>query len=331
MPNTAKSDNPSIQLSGIRRFHTSLDKRISSFFLLPSSTLPFDCLRIGVAGVLLFKTATEYGNLKDIYGNRGLVQWVLSEITLPQYAPRMSWFANLAINYGISEDLCVYAFTSLYVFGLCGLLVGWQSKSMACLTWFTHLTLTNSAALSRYGVDMFGNIALFYCILMPIGQFVSIDQKLKRAPQGCTTYSRLCLRLLQFHVCVIYLSAGLEKSFGSQWWNGEVIWRALMMPQFSVYDFSWLANFQLLAKFASWSTLLIEIGYCVFIWVPATRTMWLLLSVGLHVGIGAVLGLWAFSLMMIVLNISAFGTDIIGGLFNSNLSLRFFTERSTYL
>jgi hypothetical protein len=111
------------------------------------------------------------------------------------------------------------------------------------------------------------------------------------------------------HLCVIYFSSGIAKARGGQWWNGEAIWRAVMQPQFHVFEMGWLASVPLLALLASWGTLLVEIGYPLFIWPARTRRLWLLAIVGMHVAIGLILGLWFFAAVLIVLNLAAFGVS----------------------
>ena len=54
-------------------------------------------------------------------------------------------------------------------------------------------------------------------------------------------------------------------------------------------------------------TLLVEIGYCVFIWPKATRKLWVASVVGLHLGIAIFLGLGLFGSMMCVLTFAVFG------------------------
>ena len=72
---------------------------------------------------------------------------------------------------------------------------------------------------------------------------------------------------------------------------------------------SWLANWPHLAFLGSWSTLILETGYCVFIWPRMTRKFWILGIVGLHLGIVFALGLTLFGLIMCLLTIGAFAVS----------------------
>src|SRR5207248_1654794 len=95
---------------------------------------------------------------------------------------------------------------------------------------------------------------------------------------------------------------------GEQWRNGEAMWRAVMRPRFAAFDLSWLATHPTIPLLACWSTLVVELGYVLFIWSQRTRRAWALATIGLHLGIGIFLGLWSFAALMIVLNVAAFLT-----------------------
>jgi len=51
----------------------------------------------------------------------------------------------------------------------------------------------------------------------------------------------------------------------------------------------------------------LEIGYPFFIWNNKTRKIWLSCICAMHAGIGFMMGMYLFALIMIVLNVAAFG------------------------
>jgi hypothetical protein len=112
--------------------------------------------------------------------------------------------------------------------------------------------------------------------------------------------------VLQLHLCVVYLSSGLEKASGRQWWDGEAVWRALMRPDLGQFDFSWLAWHPWVAKLACWGTLAVELGYAFLVWPRRTRTAMAVATLGLHAGIAVAMGLYSFSALMMVLTAAAF-------------------------
>ncbi len=165
----------------------------------------------------------------------------------------------------------------------------------------------NSAAPLMYGVDQYAHIFLFYLIWVPAGNVISLDSRFFRASHGPTERARFGLRVMQIHMCIAYLASGLEKSTGRGWWDGNVLFRALSLPDYRLFDMNWLVSYPALAQLAGWGTLLIEIGYCVFMWPQRTRKLWLLAIVGLHFGIAVILGLHFFGAIMCVLNVALFG------------------------
>jgi len=63
----------------------------------------------------------------------------------------------------------------------------------------------------------------------------------------------------------------------------------------------------LMTKLIFWSVMIVEAEYPVFIWPHRTRSYWLAGILTLHIAIGVFMGLWLFSLTLIVMNLSAFG------------------------
>jgi hypothetical protein len=176
---------------------------------------------------------------------------------------------------------------------------------MAGLVWGLHLCLAGGH-ITSYGIDTFAGILLFYFLWLPVGAVASLDAVAGTAPPAVSSDARLGLRVVQIHLCLVYLACGLEKAAGSQWWNGEAIWRSVMMPEYAQYSLAWLSQAPWLAKVFGWGTLVVESGYACFMWVPRLRPFWLLAIVGLHLGILLLMGLTLFALMMMVLSTAAF-------------------------
>lgn len=276
------------------------------FVSRPASPRPLAALRIGLAAVLLAQALALAGCLVELYGRHGLVQWCVDTVPNPRGLPRLAWVVEALAPLGISDVAAVRTVFLAYVASLACLLLGWRTRAAAVVAWLTHTALKTSGNASIYGVDEFAHIALFYCVWMPVAGAWSLDRAAGRAEGGPSPAARLSLRVLQLHLCVVYLTSGVEKATGEQWWSGEAVWRAVMRPDFAQFDLSWLAAAPWVAALACWATLLVEIGYVVFVWPRRTRALWALATIGLHVGIAVALGLVSFAAVMIVLNVAAF-------------------------
>lgn len=282
---------------------------VDAFFLTPASPRPLAVLRIGIALVLMAQAFLLRTSVMDFFAHDGLIQGDLAQALSIPHTPRISWLVEVLSPWGVSESHCIFAIccaylTSLFFFG-----IGLWTRLASILAWLLHWVLMNTGYTTAYGVDLYAHVFLFYLMWMPCGQTLSVDSLVKGQAATATPEARLGLRVLQLHLCIAYLFSGIEKATGSQWWNGELLWRAFSLPVYYQFDMSWLANWPLLSKVGGWMTLLLEIGYCIFIWPKVTRKIWVLSIVGLHFGIAIFLGLGLFGSMMCLLTFAVFGVS----------------------
>ncbi|MBI4860009.1 MAG: HTTM domain-containing protein [Candidatus Riflebacteria bacterium] len=267
------------------------------------------CFRIAVA---LFCSIEQYAirnSVLDLYGEHGFVQWIITRTSLYPGLPHLADVVGLLQALGFSADQGVYIVRWVYLLALVGLLVGWHPRLMAAVAWFIHYLWLHAGGGMTYGMDFFTHIALFYCVIMPLGDHLSVRSILGRSAPTPSVAAGLTRRMLQLQLAIVYVSSGLEKAQGIQWWNGEAMWRSLMLPVFNQFDASWLAQVPWLAMVSCWGVLLVETGYGLFIWWPRTRPVCLALVVGMHFSIGLTMGMWLFGSIMIILNLGAFGLD----------------------
>src|SRR5213075_2186087 len=152
----------------------------------------------------------------------------------------------------------------------------------AILAWLLHLCAAKTGGFVSYGVDNFMTIGLFYLMLSPLPDRYSLDWRLRELRPKDPHLLGFWRWVLQLHLCIIYFFSGLTKCLGSGWWDGSNIWRSLIRPPFNVIG-------------------LLETGYPFFIWNNKTRGVWLICICGMHILIGLTMGMWLFSLVMIVL------------------------------
>jgi len=278
-----------------------------AFWLAPEYPDAAAFLRLAVGGLALVQLAMLWPHLLPLYGNFGWVQWAIVETTSNTWVPSIGKLALILSGWGVASATALHLVFALYGASLIGLVIGYRTRLFAVLAWLTHSVTLNSGFFSLYGVDTMMHILFFYLVFSPAGARWSVDAYLERTSPAPRAGARIARRLVQLHLCIIYLNTGLAKARGDQWWNGEAIWRAVMQPQFNVVDFGWLTSRPELAAVAGWSVLLIELGYAVFIWIPATRRPALAVTLLMHAGIALTMRLWLFSLMMVAFNLAAFG------------------------
>jgi len=281
---------------------------VSSFPAIGARALSWaSLLRSGLGLVLLLQSVGVWLNLRDIIGVEAIVPSSLAELVQPRWHPRVGWFATILAHTGL-EGQRVYIFCfALYTILLILLVLNFRPKLTSILVFALHSVILGSSGFSIYGADLLANVGLFYCVLAPAG-----------APEDSNAIwrSSLLQRLLQFQLVVVYITSGLAKAIGPQWWNGGAVWLALGMPVLRgmVDARPLLAAFPALATVAGVSVLILEIGYPLFMLPKVTRPVWLSLIIALHLGIALFLNLWSFALLMILLNICAFGDQYVARL-----------------
>ncbi|XXX72453.1 HTTM domain-containing protein [Sorangium sp. So ce134] len=282
---------------------------LERFAFAPASAMPLAALRIGLASVLLLQAAMVGPALLELYGRSGILQGPLNDALARTDLIRVGWLIDRLAPLGIRASSVVTVTGALYALALLALLVGWRARAAAALAWLTHLALMMTAESTNYGADNYANIFLFYLVWMPSGAALSLDRRLARAPAAPPATTRLSLRVVQMHLCISYLASGLWKASGEQWWNGEAIWRSVMLPAYRQYDFSWLADHTWIPMIAGWLVVLIEVGYAFFIWPRRSRRVWVAAILALHVGIAVFMGLVVFGALMAALTLAAFGVS----------------------
>ena len=245
----------------------------------------------------------------------GLVTRNLAEALLSlesHFVPRLGWLVALATHVGLREETVLSLAWLCLVAAGCGLIVGLASRLSAILAWFFHLCVAKSGGFVSYGVDNFMTIGLFYLMLSPLPDRYSLDWRVRELQPKNPQLLGFWRRVLQLHLCVIYFFSGLTKSLGTGWWDGSSVWRALIRPPFNVIDPEILVRWNYLFPVAGIFVCILELGYSFFIWNDKTRKIWLICICGMHFAIGVTMGMYLFALIMIVLNVAAFGQGLIG-------------------
>jgi Vitamin K-dependent gamma-carboxylase len=244
----------------------------------------------------------------------GLISRDLAEALLSvesHVIPRLGWLIALGAHVGLSEET-ILSVGWICLFGAgCSLLLGLFCRVSAILAWFLHLCAAKSGGFVSYGVDNFMTIALFYLMLSPLPDRYSLDWRLRKSGSKDPQLLGFWRRVLQLHLCLIYFFSGLTKCLGRGWWDGSNVWRALIRPPFGVIDPEILVRWKYVFPIAGVFICLLETAYPLFIWSRSTRKIWLICICAMHAGIGLAMGMYLFALIMIILNVAAFGPGLI--------------------
>jgi hypothetical protein len=190
------------------------------------------------------------------------------------------------------------------------LTIGFFSRIMAVLAYLLAVSYANRVTPGAYfGLDKINCMLAMYLMLGPCGARYSVDRlwRLRRGapPEVAPSASaNAAIRLIQLHMCVIYLFSALGKLQGRSWWSGDAVWYSVATLEYQSLDMTWLWHHQYLVNFLTHVTVFFELSYAALIWPRLTRPWMLLLAVLLHGGIAVALGMPTFGLVMLIGNLA---------------------------
>jgi hypothetical protein len=148
-----------------------------------------------------------------------------------------------------------------------------------------------------------------YLMLGNSGGVWSLDhwlagRKTTHVPVLPTLGTNIAVRLLQLHMCVIYLFGGIGKARGGTWWDGQAMWLAFASLEYQSLDMTWMVRYPWVLALLAHITVFWETFYCLLVWPRLTRPLALGLAVLVHLGIAMCLGMKTFGLAMIIGNMA---------------------------
>ncbi len=290
-------------------------RRVIDFLFSDESDRWLTVLRIGLGLQVILYALSLLNDWNYFFATTGnaLVTRDFAEALLAlqsAFIPRLAWLVDGGRYLGLSEQTVLSVAWFCLLYSGVSLLLGISCRFAAILAWFLHLCAAKSGGFVSYGVDDFMTIGLFYLMLSPLPDRYSLDWRFRKTNPGNLWTFGFFRRVLQIHLSIIYFFSGLTKCLGSGWWNGSNVWRALTLPSFNLIPPEILVRWSLLFPAIGIAICLIETGYPVFIWLKKTRSFWLALVISMHAAIAVTMGMYLFALVMIVLNLAAFGPGI---------------------
>ncbi|MDX1963831.1 MAG: HTTM domain-containing protein [Pirellulales bacterium] len=315
----------------VRECYTTATDSWNEFWFAPARPLPLAWIRILTAISLLYAHAVWTVDWRGFFGSPGWLspqarQVILGPQIAPYYWSHFDWIDSPAALWLIHLAGFVV---------LIGLLIGYQTRACAVLAWLLQVSYAHRNPLANFGLDAVHGMLAMYLMVGPSGAAWSVDEWMRQRSKDKrgnfdhgnkqstppprkvgwwqsvrgleappSSGARLATRLIQCHMCLIYLFSALGKIQGQTWWQGTAIWGAVGNLEYQAWDATWLANYPLLGNFVTHLTVVWELAYCVLIWPRLWRPVMLFLAVGLHVGIGLWLGMLTFGLAMLIGNLA---------------------------
>jgi Vitamin K-dependent gamma-carboxylase len=199
------------------------------------------------------------------------------------------------------------------------------------LAWFMTLMVCHRMTGFLFGLDQVVMMLAMYLMLAPSGSTFSLDALIAKriestnksnsfvawlfpsdAPSSMIT---VATRLIQIHLCIVYLFGGIAKLRGEMWWDGTAMWFSAVAYEYQSIDLTWIGRYPFFGAILTHVTVFWETFYCVLVWQRWSRMIILGLAVAVHGGIALFLGMITFGVMMIVANLAFVEPEWIDRLF----------------
>ena len=218
----------------------------------------------------------------------------------------------------ISNPLLLWGHQALTIVVTVAFMIGLLTRITGPAAWFLQLMYIHRLTGALFGLDQIVTYSAMYLMFSPCGSVFSVDAWIRKKYADKITRNRwrtwifpdarpsvtanIATRLLQLHVCVIYLFGGLAKARGDSWWDGTAVWYAVGNYEYQSVDMTWLAAYPRVVAALSNTTLFWEVFYCMLVWPRLTRPLVLGIAIAVHGGIAMFLGMATFGLMMVAAN-----------------------------
>ncbi|MCA9217765.1 MAG: HTTM domain-containing protein [Planctomycetales bacterium] len=271
------------------------------FWFTPTAPQTLAAIRI-MGGAMLVYTHVVYAI--DLNAFVGADSWISSDLSREIHsggtASSFLWYVQSPPVMWI-----VHAVSLVVLFCL---MIGFMSRIAAALALCITVSYSHRLIGAQFGLDQVNAMLAMYLIVGPCGAAYSVDNWLAKRKSGTnrahqpTVSANVAIRLIQCHMCIMYLFAGIAKMRGGTWWDGSAVWFAIASFEYQSLDATWLGRWPHVIALLSHVTVFWETFYCVLVWPRLSRPIILVLAVAVHGGIAMYLGMITFGLAMLIGN-----------------------------
>jgi hypothetical protein len=287
------------------------------FWFTPTDPTTLGVIRFVTGLTMLYAHGTCAGEMMKFLGPDA---WMDAQ-AIEEVRQMPDYYAQ-SIFYYVTNPTLILILFGVFLTACFTFMIGLFSRTSNIVVWVGHISIVYRGLMIWFGLDTILAMLALYLMFAPSGAAFSVDRLLQRYRLGKmhlrtgridaefyaptpSWSANVVIRMLQVHMCIIYLCAGLAKLQGPAWWSGYAVWMTMVTHEFVMVDFTWMvyANPPWLAiivsTIGSAFTILFEVGFTFLIWNRMLRPIFLASAVILHLGIGVIMGLGSFGAAML--------------------------------
>ena len=203
--------------------------------------------------------------------------------------------------------LCLWGIVASFI------VVGYRYQFAIISNYICWIIFVNFTTMQRDfdgGFDSFMIGAGFFLLFMPGDRAFSIDNlryKLSAPFKHYSSYAQPLVSSLAYYLPVViclgflYFDSSVHKMFAEHWRNGLGSWLPSTQPYYvSAIDMSLLLNNELFEKIIGYTILVFQFSFMFFFSKRYLRSLYLLVGLGLHLGITLSLNIYPFGMGMLI-------------------------------
>jgi hypothetical protein len=232
------------------------------FWFAPQQPHTLALIRISGGAMLLYTHAVWSLGLSDFLGSHSwLSPATVGLMTKPPDGPSYAW--SYLFHVQSPALLWLLHLGALVVFAM--LTMGLYTRVVSVLAFVITLAYCHRLNGALFGLDQVNALIATYLMLGPAGAVWSVDRWLasrrgRLEPPRPSVGANIAIRLMQIHMCVIYMFGGIGKMRGDLWWDGSALWYAFALKDYQSVDMTWTVHFREVLALLTHLTLFWEVS-----------------------------------------------------------------------
>ncbi len=288
------------------------------FWFTPRLATTLAVIRIACGAMLAYVHIVWASVISDFFGAKS---WMSAEVVRQLHRDDWTW----SWLWYTESSLLLYLHQMVAIVASLMMACGLLTRIATPLAWWMTLMVCHRLTGALFGLDQIVVMLSMYLMWSNCGSELSVDSRLRKRlvdgaqgrgrdshrsgwmlwlfPAGTATVNNnVATRLIQLHLCVIYLFGGLSKMRGEMWFDGSALWYTAVNYEYQSWDITWLGHWRLAIAALTAMTIFWETFYIAIVWPRLSRPIALALAVFVHGGIAVALGMVTFGTIMIVAN-----------------------------
>jgi hypothetical protein len=244
-------------------------------------------LQVAVGLMIWFRLATEFRFASYFWGPHGVGQGKVQV-----FGPWIGRHLDVAFHTELGTRVVLLVLAAAAV----GLIAGRFTRVAAGSALLVEFLLEARLPELLDGGDNITRIILLYMIFL-------LPPRAAGRPGGLGTFlHNVAVLAIGAQLCVVYITAGFMKANGLRWSQGTALYLVSQIDWFSLPSSRWIFRNPFITTFATYGTVFFQLWFPIVIF-SRLKTLWVLMGIGLHLGIAYTMGLVPFSTVMIGLEL----------------------------